>query len=111
MCASLIYKASEVFKLCGNIAVNMFLCKILKIFIYCTSLLDRMVHGSEKHGIPLLISFFIPGLGQIVKGQIAKGILIIIGMVVSSLLIFVLIGFITTPLLWLWNIYDAYNSN
>ena len=30
----------------------------------------------QKHGIPALISFFIPGLGQIIKGDILKGILI-----------------------------------
>ena len=27
---------------------------------------------SQKHGVPALLSFFIPGLGQIVKGQVGK---------------------------------------
>ena len=64
-----------------------------------------------KHGVPALISFFLPGIGQIIKGQVLKGIGIIALMIISGLLVFVVIGFVTTPILWLWNIYDAYNSD
>ena len=70
-----------------------------------------MVKHGQKHGIPALISLFLPGIGQIVKGHILKGILIIIGMIISGILTIVIIGFILLPLLWLWNIYDDYNSN
>ena len=70
-----------------------------------------MVKHGQKHGVPAILSFFIPGLGQIIKGQIGKGILIFLGMVISIILIFFFVGIITTPILWLWNIYDAYNSN
>ena len=70
-----------------------------------------MPKAEQKHGMPALLSFFIPGLGQIIKGRILKGILIMIGMAVSAFLIFAVIGIITTPILWIWNIYDAYNSN
>jgi hypothetical protein len=31
----------------------------------------------QTHGLPALLSFFIPGLGQIVKGQVVKGIFVI----------------------------------
>jgi len=64
-----------------------------------------------KHGIPALMSFFIAGLGQIVKGEVGKGILIMIGMIFSIILILATIGILTTPLLWIWNVYDAYNHN
>jgi len=38
----------------------------------------------QKHGVPALLSAFIPGLGQLIKGQIIKAILIwIIGGVAS----------------------------
>lgn len=70
-----------------------------------------MASEEQKHGLPALVSFIFPGLGQIVKGHVGKGILIIAGMIVSVLLIAVVIGLITTPILWLWNVYDAYNSN
>ena len=64
-----------------------------------------------KHGVPALLSFFIPGLGQIIKGNIIKGILFFIGVILSYFLMLLLIGFITLPLIYIWNIYDAYNSN
>ncbi len=64
----------------------------------------------QKYGVPAILSFFIPGLGQMVKGEVGKGILIFIGMVVSVGLIAILIGLITTPVLYFWQIIDAYNN-
>ncbi|QLC50060.1 hypothetical protein HWN40_07300 [Methanolobus zinderi] len=65
---------------------------------------------NKKHGVPALLSFFLPGLGQLVKGQIFKAIGIWVGLFVSGLLTFLVIGFITAPLIWLWQIFDAYND-
>lgn len=60
---------------------------------------------TQKHGVPALLSFFIPGLGQIVKGEVGKGIFIFIGVGIGSLLI------IPGVIIWVWQIADAYNSN
>ncbi len=60
--------------------------------------------------MPALLSFFIPGLGQLIKGQVGKGILIFIGALVFIVLSSVLIGIPFLIWLWLWNIYDAYNT-
>lgn len=57
-----------------------------------------------------ILSFFVMGLGQIYNGQIGKGIMFIILYVISWLLMFVLIGFITTPILWIWGMADANRS-
>ncbi len=65
-------------------------------------------HKSE--GLAAVLSFFIPGLGQIYNGQIGKGIAVI---VISFVLIFsmvILVGFILYPLFWIWSIYDAYTT-
>jgi hypothetical protein len=48
---------------------------------------SEQVKSSQKHEVPALLSFFIPGLGQIVKGQVGKGILIFIGVGLGLLLI------------------------
>jgi len=65
--------------------------------------------SDQKHSLPALVSFFIPGLGQIIKGQILKGILIwIIG---GILTVFLFWTIIVPVAIWLWNVYDAYNSN
>jgi TM2 domain-containing membrane protein YozV len=61
--------------------------------------------ATQSHGVPALLSFFIPGLGQIVKGQAGKGILIFIGFFIG-LVAFVIPGVI----LWIWQIIDAYNN-
>ena len=64
---------------------------------------------NQKHGVPALISFFIPGLGQMIKGDILKGILIwIVG---GLLCLFLWWTFIIPFAIWVWNVYDAYNSN
>lgn len=63
----------------------------------------------QKHGVPALLSAFIPGLGQLIKGQIIKAILIwIIGGVASF---FFWWTWIIPFAIWAWNIYDAYNDN
>lgn len=61
-------------------------------------------------GIAAILSFLYTGLGQIYNGQIGKGIGMIVAYLVSWLLMFVAIGFITTPIIWIWGIYDAYKS-
>ena len=63
--------------------------------------------SKEKHGVPAIISIFIPGLGQLIKGQILKGIMIwvIVGLVVVFLWWTIIIPFAV----WAWNVYDAYN--
>ena len=64
---------------------------------------------TQKYGIPAILSFFLPGLGQIEKGEVSKGILIFIGFWISVAMFTILIGFVTTPILYVWQIMDAYN--
>ena len=64
----------------------------------------------EKYGVAALLSFLLPGLGEVVKGQILKAILIWLGTIVFVVLSFVVIGLPLLLVLWLWQIYDAYNS-
>lgn len=73
---------------------------------------------SRKHGVPAIFSFFMPGLGQIIKGEVLKGICIfglylILAVftvfLVFSLSLFCLVTSISGLVLYIWNIYDAYN--
>ncbi len=57
-----------------------------------------------------LLSFFLPGLGQVIKGQVGKALLIWCGLVAFLLLSFVIVGLPLLIILWFWQIYDAYNS-
>ena len=64
----------------------------------------------KNPGVAAVLSFFYCGLGQIYNGQIFKGILMFVAYSISILLMYVIIGFITTPILWIWGIYDAYRK-
>ena len=57
-----------------------------------------------------MLSFFWCGLGQIYNGQIGKGIAMLVAYSISVGLIWLLIGLITTPILWIWGMVDAYNT-
>lgn len=63
----------------------------------------------QKHGVPALLSFLVPGLGQIVKGHLLKGIGHFIAAAVAGALSIVGIGLILYPIIWIYSIYDAYN--
>jgi len=64
----------------------------------------------KNPGVAAVVSFFITGLGQIYNGQIAKGVVFIIIQAINVLLMYVLIGFITCPLFWIWGMVDAYRT-
>lgn len=80
---------------------------------------------NQKHGVPLLLSIFIPGLGQFVKGQVKKGLLIFFApsiaftiLLISSFIggdgsnILALLGqfWLAGIILYLWQLIDAYNN-
>lgn len=58
----------------------------------------------ENHGVPAILSLFIPGLGQLVKGQIGKGIIIFFATIIGYTLV------IPGLLIHIWQIVDAYNN-
>lgn len=91
---------------------------------------------SSKHGFPALLSFFLPGIGQIIKGHIVKGLSISISCIILFFLSFIgfnvaynatvidhdkehyisiivvsAIELLFFVILFFWNVYDAYNSN
>lgn len=64
----------------------------------------------KNPGLAAVLSFFYMGLGQIYNGQIAKGIAFLVVYSISWILTIVVIGLITTPILWIYGMYDAYKS-
>ena len=64
----------------------------------------------KSPGIAAVLSFFFSGFGQIYNGQIGKGLLFILGQIISLFLMSVLIGFITSPIVWIWGMVDAYRT-
>jgi len=60
-----------------------------------------IVYEKLNPDISAILSFFIPGLGQIYCGRFFRGILIFI---TTTLLFWVVVGII----IWLWNIADGF---
>lgn len=69
-----------------------------------------VVRSGKNAGVAAVLSFFWAGLGQIYNGQIGKGIGMMVAYVISWFLIFILIGIVTTPALWIWGMVDAYKT-
>jgi len=64
----------------------------------------------KNPAVAAILSFFFMGLGQIYNGQIGKGIMFLVLYLISIVLMFVFIGFLTTPILWVWGMVDASRS-
>ncbi|MBN2445889.1 MAG: hypothetical protein JXO22_04145 [Phycisphaerae bacterium] len=60
-------------------------------------------------GIAAILSFFLTGLGQIYNGQIIKGLLLMAVQAVNIALMWVLIGFLLWPIVWIYGMIDAYD--
>lgn len=69
-----------------------------------------VVRSQKSPGVAAVLSFFWAGLGQIYNGEIGKGILFMVLYLVSAFLMFAVIGFITTPILWIFGMVDAYKT-
>jgi len=74
----------------------------------------------NKHVLPAILSFFIPALGQFIKGQVGWGLTIWLWFILGNLLIVVLSGIFGgfsiilliafNIFMWIYQIYDAYNA-
>src|SRR5690606_39377133 len=77
----------------------------------CTAPTPQVYRVSPKSpGLAVLGSFFVPGLGQLINVQVGKAITFFALWCVSLLLLVVFIGFLTTPVLWIWAMVDGYSS-
>lgn len=66
---------------------------------------------TEKNpGLAAVLSFLIPGLGQVYNGHILQGILLLIIYIIALSSLVVGIGFILVPIVWICGIVDAYRE-
>jgi tetratricopeptide (TPR) repeat protein len=63
------------------------------------------VTGEKSPGIAALLSFFLPGLGQVYNGDFTRGLLFL---VVTCIGIFLLV--IPGVIVWIYQVYDAYST-
>ena len=63
--------------------------------------------GSGGNVLAAICSVFIPGLGQLVQGRVIPAILFFIFWTVAGALMWVGIGWILLPIVYIWCIIDA----
>lgn len=64
----------------------------------------------KNPAVSLLISFFLPGVGSMVNGDVGTGIAILVLYIVGWVLAFVLIGIPLAIGAWIWGLIDAYQG-
>ncbi|WP_076261237.1 DUF2510 domain-containing protein [Intrasporangium flavum] len=64
----------------------------------------------KNPALSVLASFFLPGLGSMINGDVGKGVGILIGYFVSWVLTIVLVGFIGILGFWVWGMVDGYQG-
>lgn len=75
----------------------------------CVQASSKQTYVKRKEPLlSLILSFLIPGLGQIYNGEGVKGVVLIIAAVISVVLATVCIGALTYLIVWLYAMYDAY---
>ena len=63
--------------------------------------------GSGGNVIAAICNVFIPGLGQLVQGRILAAIVFFVSMAIAAATIFILIGYVLVPIIYIWAIIDA----
>lgn len=69
-----------------------------------------MVVAPKNPGIGLLASFFVPGLGSLINGDVGIGIGIFIGYLIGWFFSFFLIGIPFVFGFWVWGMVDGYTG-
>ena len=69
-----------------------------------------VINSNKSPALAAILSFLIIGLGQVYLGLTKKGIILFILAIVSGILTAIFIGFILWLLVWIYAIYDGYNS-
>jgi TM2 domain-containing membrane protein YozV len=67
----------------------------------------RLATGKNP-AIALILSLFIPGVGQLYNGDNKKGVILLIGLLVSGLLAAFAVGIVTGIAIWVYAMVDAY---
>lgn len=70
-----------------------------------------IVRAEKSAFLALILSFLLPGLGQIYNGEIGKGIAFILAYGCSFVLMAILIGFLLAPVIWIWSMVDAFKKS
>lgn len=68
------------------------------------------VVAAKNPAVSLIVSFFLPGVGSMINGDVGTGVAILLIWLISIPLTFFLIGFFTLIGAFIWGLVDAYQG-
>ena len=69
-----------------------------------------MVVAPKNPAVSLIVSFFLPGVGSMINGDVGTGVAILLLYILGAFLSFVLIGIPLLLGVWIWGLIDAYQG-
>ena len=70
----------------------------------------RYVVAPKSPGVALLASFFIPGLGSMLNGDVGKGVAFLLTYLLCWFLFILLVPLLIAFVIWVWAMIDAYQG-
>ncbi len=65
---------------------------------------------SRNPAASLLASLLVPGLGTVINGETAKGLLILAGYLTAWVLVLFTVGVILVPAVWIYGMFDGFQG-
>ena len=62
---------------------------------------------APSQALPALVSFFVPGLGQLIQGRVLAALIWFTLSILASLSVLIVIGFVLVPVVWIACTVDA----
>jgi TM2 domain-containing membrane protein YozV len=75
--------------------------------VYASNAAATVSLNRKSAGVAALLSLLLTGAGQWYCGRIGRGFAFLGAAVVSWVLLWVLVGFLLLPIVWIWAIVDA----
>lgn len=72
--------------------------------------MTKEIEAPVRYPIEALLSLLVPGLGQLVKGDVAKALFVFFGCAFCFFTAFLILPAIAYFGLWIYGIVDAYNA-
>lgn len=71
---------------------------------------EHHYHDGKSPGLAAVLSFLIPGLGQLYNGDVLAGVMLFIAVVACVVTSFFIVPAFIALILWVWGIVNAYNA-
>ena len=65
--------------------------------------------NKKSEALAIVLSFLIPGVGEMYAGKVGKGVVILLLAIISAVLMIFIIGVFLYLIIWIYSMIDSYN--